>query len=75
MLADESVPGCIKLQIGECFVDTDGSAAADTVREALESSRAQKERLTKLLASTSAEMEALKKKLYLRFGTSISLED
>ena len=75
MLADESVPGCIKLQVGECFVDTDSSAASDVVRDGLASDRAQKERLAATLAATVAEMDALKKKLYGRFGTSISLED
>jgi hypothetical protein len=75
MLADESVPGCIKQQVGECFIDTDGASAGEVVATALAAEKAARERLATLLAATTAEMDALKKKLYARFGSSISLED
>ncbi len=75
MLADESIPGCIKLNVGGCFVDTDGATAAEVVTTSLAADKAAAERLAALLAATTAEMDALKKKLYSRFGSSISLED
>ena len=75
MLADESVPGCIKQQVGECFIDTDGTSAAEVVTAALGADKAAREQLSAALATTIAEMDALKKKLYERFGSSISLED
>jgi hypothetical protein len=75
MMADESVPGNIKQQVGECFFDTDGASALQLVTQSLLADRAARDRLTALLATTVAEMDALKKKLYARFGSSISLED
>jgi prefoldin subunit 4 len=75
MLADESVPGAIKVQFGDCFVDSDGAAANEVVSAALASEREQKAKLEEALRALNAKQEALKKKLYARFGSSISLDD
>ena len=75
MLADESVEGSIKVQVGDCFVDMDGATAAETVSAALAAEKARKARLEEALRALSGTQEALKKKLYARFGSSISLDD
>lgn len=74
MLADESA-GAIKAQVGDCFIDVDGAEAGDLVGAALASEKQRKGELEEALRALSAKQEALKKKLYARFGTSISLDD
>jgi prefoldin subunit 4 len=75
MLADESTPGAIKVQVGDCFIDMDGAAASEVVGAALASEKESKARLEEALRALTAKQEALKKKLYARFGSSISLDD
>ena len=75
MLADESTPGAIKVQVGDCFIDMEGAAAGEVVSAALATERARKGALEEALRALVAKQEALKRKLYARFGTSISLDD
>ena len=75
MLADESTPGAIKVQVGDCFIDMEGAAAGEVVSAALATERARKGALEEALRALVAKQEALKRKLYARFGSSISLDD
>ena len=75
MLADESEPGAFKLKVGECFVESDSSAAVAFVAAALEADRATRDKAAAELAVVAARQDVLKAKLYSRFGKSINLED
>ena len=75
MLADESKVGCIKMQVGDCFIDSDAGAAGEVVTAALVTEKQSKAGMEESLAALVSRQENLKRKLYARFGTSISLDD
>lgn len=75
MLADSAELGAFKLSVGECLVDTDGDAAGVFVAAALEADKAARDAGAARLAALVARQDALKAKLYARFGKSINLED
>ena len=75
MLADESVEGSIKAMIGDSFVDMDSASATEIVEKALVTERALKVKLEEQIRALVSRQDTLKKKLYARFGSSISLDD
>jgi prefoldin subunit 4 len=75
MMADESVPGAVKLMIGEVFVDIDGTAATDYIQGELNKANATKSSLESSLKQVEARMAELKATLYARFGKSINLDE
>ena len=75
MLVDESIEGSIKCAVGDSFIDMDSTSANEVVEKALGEERAAKAKLEEGIRVLNERQDALKKKLYSRFGTSISLED
>ena len=75
LLADDAEPGAFKLQVGECFIDSDAEAAGAFVSSALDADKAARERGAAELARVTARLGELKASLYARFGKSINLED
>jgi len=75
MLADESVEGSVKAMVGDSFVDIDSMSATEIVEKALSKERGLKSKLEEEIRVLSARQDSLKKKLYARFGSSISLDD
>jgi len=75
LLADEGDAGAFKLRVGEAFIDADGAAAAEWIGAALAADKAARAAAAAALAAVAARQDALKAKLYARFGKSINLED
>ncbi len=75
LLSESSDAGAFKLQVGECFVDSDSDAAGAYIAAALEKDKGARDAGAAELASIAARQAALKAKLYARFGKSINLED
>lgn len=74
LLSETSELGAFKLVVGECYVDTDGDAASTLISSMLERDKGARDAAAAKLASIAARQEALKAKLYARFGKSISEE-
>ena len=74
LLSETSELGAFKLVVGECYVDTDGDAASALISSMLERDKGARDAAASKLAAIGARQEALKTKLYARFGKSISAE-
>eukprot|EP00930_Biecheleria_cincta_P099359 TRINITY_DN90998_c0_g1_i1.p1 TRINITY_DN90998_c0_g1~~TRINITY_DN90998_c0_g1_i1.p1 ORF type:complete len:146 (-),score=36.58 TRINITY_DN90998_c0_g1_i1:177-557(-) len=77
--ATEEIEGCmedegIMLKIGEAYTPIDEDTATEKLAKLIETSEAQLTEKTEEIEKTKEELDALKKVLYAKFGTSINLE-
>ncbi|CAK0839429.1 unnamed protein product [Prorocentrum cordatum] len=78
--ATEEIEGCMELdggilmRIGEAFTGVEEDTAVENLSKLTESAEARLSQLTDEIEQVKTDMDALKKVLYSKFGTSINLE-